>query len=135
MTAATHRSTIRSACSSTLSNLVSGVAAILGQAFSSDNSSPLQSAIVGRTHGYTEVTGQQSSFSIKESPTSLVRIFAIIDPVTEQAQKWSSLIQVSANNASSAWGPSTDTDRSLADGHRTGPCLRDYSDEPSSCVD
>jgi hypothetical protein len=39
--------------------------------------------------------GKASSFSIKESRTALVRLFAIVDPISEQAQKWSSLIQVS----------------------------------------
>ena len=82
-------------CSPTLGNLVSGIAAILGKAFATDNSSPLQSAVVTRTRGYTEITGKASSFSIKESPTALVRLFAIVDPISEQAQKWSSLIQVS----------------------------------------
>ena len=73
------------------------IAAILGQTYSNDNASPMQSATLGRTRGYQEITGKRSSFSINVANTSLVRVFAVIDPVSEQAQKWSSLIQVSTS--------------------------------------
>jgi UDP-glucose:glycoprotein glucosyltransferase len=83
-----------SLCSTTLSNLIMNIAAILGQAYSNDNASPMQSATLGRTRGYQEIVGKRSSFSFDVVNTALVRVFAVIDPVSEQAQKWSSLLQV-----------------------------------------
>lgn len=34
------------------------------------------------------------SFSIGDPETALLRVTAVIDPISEQAQKWSSLLQV-----------------------------------------
>jgi len=81
------------------------IAAILGQAYSHDNASPMQAATLGRTRGYQEITGKRSSFSINVANTALVRVFAVIDPVSEQAQKWSSLIQVRFSSSSESKEP------------------------------
>lgn len=80
---------------STQANLVTTTASIIGNAYTANADGPIvSSSTLPRTRAFEQLSGKHTAFSLNNVQTSILRVFVIIDPVSEQAQKWSAIIEV-----------------------------------------
>lgn len=75
-----------------MDNMVNGITAAIGAAYTGQTE-----ASEPRTSVYTLLRGGSSSFEIGEQQTALVHIHAIIDPLSESAQKLGPLLKMVAD--------------------------------------
>ncbi|KAJ9095762.1 hypothetical protein QFC19_007475 [Naganishia cerealis] len=74
-----------------MSNMINGITAVIGAAYAQTESPD------SRTSVYTLIRGGHSSFEIGEQQTALVHVYAIVDPLSESAQKLGPLLKMIAD--------------------------------------
>ncbi|KAJ9120827.1 hypothetical protein QFC22_002761 [Naganishia vaughanmartiniae] len=75
-----------------MDNMINGITAVIGAAYTGQTE-----ASESRTSVYTSLLGGSSSFEIGQQQTALVHVHAIIDPLSESAQKLGPLLKMVAD--------------------------------------
>ena len=71
-----------------ISNMINGITAAVGAAYSNEE------GMEPRTNFYRQLQGTSSSFNIGQPGSALVHVYAIVDPLSESAQKIGPLLKM-----------------------------------------
>ena len=79
-----------------LADLISNAVSIISAAYTLDDNGIFTASPVSRSRVYDKLDNGELSFGMGDVETAVLHVAAVVDPISEQAQRWSSLLRTLA---------------------------------------